>query len=83
MTSRVRILNGTTETWGPNPPKFHNYEQLAASCPSLIRITIIDGTLTEVIESDSDVYIFKREDSETDEEPTSDNVGLNCINQTP
>jgi len=29
------------------------------------------------------VYIFKVEDSETDEEPTSDDVGLNCINQTP
>jgi len=29
------------------------------------------------------VYIFKGEDSETDEKPTSDYVGLNCINQTP
>jgi len=29
------------------------------------------------------VYIFKGEDSETDEEPTSDDVGLNYINQTP
>jgi len=29
------------------------------------------------------VYIFKGEDSETDEDPTSDYIGLNCINQTP
>ena len=28
------------------------------------------------------MYTFKGEDSETDEEPTSDDVGLNCINQT-
>jgi len=29
------------------------------------------------------VYIFKRKEEETDEEPTSNDVGLNCINQTP
>jgi len=29
------------------------------------------------------VYIFKGEDSETDEEPTSDDIGLIYINQTP
>jgi len=52
-----------------------------ANCPSLVRITIIDRTPTEVTESNSDVYIFKREDSKTDEEPTSDGVSLNCINQ--
>jgi len=31
-----------------------------ASCPSLVRITIIDGTSTEATELDSDVYIFER-----------------------
>jgi len=46
----------------------------------LVRITIIDGIPTEVTESDFDVYNFKGEDSETDEELISDNVGLNCIN---
>ena len=30
-----------------------------ANCPSLVRITIIDGTPTEVTESNSDVYILK------------------------
>jgi len=29
------------------------------------------------------VCVFKGENSETDEEPTSDDVGLNCISQTP
>jgi len=58
------------------------YWHLAASFSSLVKITIIDGTVTEATESDSDVHIFKGEDSETDKEPTSDDVGLNCINQT-
>ena len=37
---------------------------------------MLNGTLTKATESDSDVYIFKREDFETDEELTSDDVGL-------
>ena len=53
------------------------YGHLAANCPSL---AIIDGTLTEATEPDSDVYIFKGEEDSGDEEPTSDNIGLNCIN---
>jgi len=48
----------------------------------IVRITIIDGTPIEATESDSDVYIFKGEDFETDEEPKNDDFGLNCINQT-
>jgi len=36
----------------------------------------------EATDSDFDVYTFKEEDSKTDEETTSDDVGLNCINQT-
>ena len=57
------------------------YGHLVASCHSLVRITIIDGTPTEATESSSDMFIFKgEEDSETDEDPTSDYVGLNCIN---
>ena len=59
------------------------YRHLAASCFSLIRITIIDETPTEATEPDSDVHIFKGEEEETDEEHTSDDVGLNCTNQTP
>jgi len=38
---------------------------------------------TEATKPDFDVYIFKRKEEETDEEPTSNDVGLNCINQTP
>ena len=55
--------------------KCQGYRHLAASCRSLV-------TPIEATKSDSDVYIFKGEDSEIDEEPTSD-AGLNCINQTP
>ena len=43
----------------------------------------MDETPTEATASESDVYIFKGEDSETDEDLISDDVGLNCINQTP
>jgi len=62
--------------------KCQGYRHLAASCPSLVRVTIINGTPTEATESNSNVYIFKGEHYEADEEPTSDDVGLNCINQT-
>jgi len=58
------------------------YGYLVASCSSLVRVTTIDGTPTEATELDFDMYIFKGEDSETDKEPTSDDVGLSCINQT-
>ena len=54
-----------------------------SSCPSLVRIIIINGTPTEASESDFYMYIFKGKDYETDEEPTSDDVGLNNINQIP
>ena len=37
----------------------------------------------EATESDAEEYTYDPEDVETDDEPTSDNVGLNCINQTP
>ena len=63
--------------------KCQGYGHLAASCPSLVKITIIDRIPTEATEPDSDVYIFEGGDSETDIKPTSDDVGLNCINQTP
>ena len=56
---------------------------LPVSYPSVVRITIIDGTPTEITELGSEEYIYDLGDVETDEEPTSDDVGLNCINQTP
>jgi len=46
-------------------------------------ITIIDGTPIETTESQSEKYIYDPGDVETGEELTSDDVGLNCINQTP
>jgi len=52
-----------------------DYRHLAASCPSLVKITIIDGTPTEAIELDSEEYIYDPGDAETDEEFTSDDVG--------
>ena len=55
---------------------------LSANCPSLVGITIIDGTRTEATESDSEEYICGLGDAKTYEEFTSDDVGLNCINQT-
>ena len=39
--------------------KCHGYGYLAASCPSFISTTIIDGIPTEATDSDSDVYIFR------------------------
>jgi len=63
--------------------KCQGYEHLATNCPSLIRITIINETPTEATESDSEEYIYDPGDVETDEESTSDDVGLSCINQTP
>ena len=38
---------------------------------------------TEATESDSKEYIYDPGDVEIDEEPTSDDAGLNYINQTP
>jgi len=49
---------------------------------SLVKITIIDRTPTEATESDSDEYIY-HPDVDTDEESSSDDVGLNCIRPTP
>ena len=87
-----KILNGTTKNKSPKFLKVSStikcykcqgYRHLNVSCPSLIRITIIDGTPTEATEPEFDVYIFEGKDSKTNKEPTSDDVGLNYINQTP
>ena len=61
--------------------KCQGYEHLAASCPSLVKITIIDGTPTKATESDSDEYTYYP-DVKTDGESSSDDVGLNCIRPT-
>ena len=91
MTSRVRVLNGTTEIRASIPPefsfaakcyKYQGYEYLAASWPSLVKIIIIDGAPTEATESDSDEYTY-HPDVKTDDESSSNDVGLNCIRPTP
>jgi len=56
------------------------YRHLATNCPSLVKITIIDGTPTEVTESDSDEYTY-HPDVETDDESSSDNIGLTALGQ--
>ena len=56
-----------------------DYGHLAVICPNLVRIIIIDETPTEAIKSGSE-YTYDPGDIETDEEPASDDVGLNCIN---
>jgi len=90
MTSRERVLNRTAKIRVPSFPKLVQqqsathvdvYGHLAASWPSFVRITIIDGIYIEATEPDSDLYIFEGEEEETDEELTSDDVGLNCINK--
>ena len=59
--------------------KCQGYGHLAASCPSFVKITIIDGTPTEATESDSEYTYLP--DVETDEK-SRDDVGLNCIRPT-
>ena len=54
---------------------------LVASCPSLVKITIINGAPAEVIELDSDEHTY-HPDVETDDGSSSDDVGLNCIRPT-
>jgi len=61
--------------------KCQGYGHLAASCPSLVKITIIDGPPTEATESDSNEYTYHPYVG-TDDESSSDDVGLNCIRPT-
>ena len=62
--------------------KCQDYEHLAASCPNLVKITIIDGTPTEITELDSEEYTYHPEGVKIDELSSND-VGLNCIRPTP
>jgi len=62
--------------------KCQDYGHLTTSCFSLIKITIIDGTPTETTESNSDEYTY-HPDVKGDDESSSNDVGLNCIRQTP
>jgi len=57
--------------------KFQGYEHLAVSCPSLIKITIIDGTPIKTTESGSEEYTYYPKSVEI-----GDDVGLNCIRTT-
>jgi len=59
MTSRMKVLNRITEIRAPIPPELvpqpsAQMLKLQARCSSLVRITIIDGTLTKATEPESD-----------------------------
>ena len=90
MTSRVRVLNGTTETRALIPselvpqPSATNAKvmEFSRQLPYLVKITIIDGTLIEATELDSKEHTYHT-NVETDDESSSDDVGLNCIRPTP
>jgi len=62
--------------------KCQGYGHLAASFPSFVKITIIDGTPVEATESDFGEYTY-HPDVDTDDESSSDDVGLNYIKPTP
>ena len=53
----------------------------AASCPTLVKIIIINGTPAEATESDSDEYAY-HPDVDIDDKSSSDDVSLNCIRPT-
>ena len=61
--------------------KCQSYEHLAAICPNLVKITIIDGAPTEATESNSNEDTY-HPDVDTDDKSSSDDVGLNCIRPT-
>jgi len=68
MASRAKVLNGTIKTkaleffkvsFTNKCYKWQGYRYyLAVSCPSHVRITMIDRISIEAIEPDSNVYIF-------------------------
>jgi len=61
--------------------KYQGYRHLTVNCPSLDKITIMDGTPTKDTVSLWRVHLWPW-DVETDEKFTSDDVDLNCINKT-
>ena len=81
-------MNGTTEidsfrvSSTTKCYKCQGYGHLAASFPSFVKITIIDGTPVEATESDFGEYTY-HPDVDTDDESSSDDVGLNYIKPTP
>ena len=83
MTSRVKVLNGTTETKALIPtelvsqPSATNAKVMNIYTPVAFKIIIIDEIPTEATKSNSDEYAY-HPDVETDDE-SSDDVGLNCI----
>jgi len=70
------VVSSTTKCY-----KCQGYGYLVAICPSLVKITIIDGASIEATGSDSE-YTY-HPDVKTDDVSSSDDVGLNCIRPTP
>ena len=86
MASRARVLNETTKIRAlispklvPQPSATNAKHQVSEYRQDHHN----DEIPTEAIESDLEEYIYDPGDAETDEEFTSDDVGLNRINQTP
>ena len=66
--------------------KCQGYGHVAANCPTLVKITLLNGE-PEVVsesESESEEFIFQREEEESDmdDDTTGDSITLNCIQLT-
>jgi len=89
MISRVRVEqnNKNKSPVFSKVPQFsaikcQGYGHLAAICLSFVKVTIIDRIPTEVTESDYKERTY-HSNAETDDESSSDDIGLNCIRPTP
>jgi len=81
--------NGVDEEFSKLTPtikyyKCQGYRHVAANCPTLIKIVLINGEPEVVSESESEKYIFRGEEEEfdIDDDTTGDIIGLNCIQPT-
>jgi len=62
--------------------KCQGYEHVAANCPTLVKIALVNGKHEVVSESESEEFIFQEEESDMDDDTTGDSIGLNCIQLT-
>jgi len=60
--------------------KCQGYGHVAANCPTPVKIALINEEPEVVSESESEEFIFRREEeSDMDDDTTSDSIGLICI----
>jgi len=64
--------------------KCQGYGHVAANCPNSVKIALINGEPEVVSESESDKFIFRgeEEESDIDDETAGNNIGLKCIQPT-